>query len=45
VVTPILTQEALERFGDQMRAFVGCLRALFEERRAAPRDDLITALL
>jgi cytochrome P450 len=39
VVTPILTQEALERFADQLRAFVGYLRALFEEGRAAPRDD------
>jgi cytochrome P450 len=45
IVTPALEADDLARFGEQMNAFVAYLRALFEERRAAPRDDLISGLL
>jgi len=45
IVTPALDAGAMQEFGAQMSAFVAYLRALFDERRAAPRADLISALL
>jgi cytochrome P450 len=45
IVTPAFTPESVESFVAQMRDFVAYLRALFDERRAAPKKDLITALL
>jgi cytochrome P450 len=45
IVTPALGQEALERFFEEMGAFVAYLGQLFATRRAAPADDLVSALL
>jgi cytochrome P450 len=45
IVTPVLGQEALERFFEEMGAFVAYLGELFATRRAAPADDLVSALL
>jgi cytochrome P450 len=45
IVTPALEPEELQRFGELMTEFVAYLRALFEQRRAEPREDLISALL
>ena len=45
IVTPALGPDALVTFGQQMAAFVAYLRELFEQRRAEPRSDLISALL
>jgi cytochrome P450 len=45
IVTPALGPGALERFGELMSEFVAYLHELFEERRAAPGDDLVSALL
>jgi cytochrome P450 len=45
IVTPALGQEALERFFEEMGAFVAYLGELFAARRAAPADDLVSALL
>lgn len=45
LVTPALTAEAVTEFGALMTEFVAYLRELFEQRRHAPRDDLISALL
>jgi cytochrome P450 len=45
VVTPDLSPDALDRFLERMSEFTNYLRALFAERRASPRHDLITALL
>lgn len=45
IVTPTLEPDQVAAFGDGMNAFVAYLRDLFEQRRAEPRDDLITALL
>jgi len=45
VVTPALGPDALAEFGALMTEFVAYLRELFERRRAAPADDLISALL
>ena len=45
MVTPALSPEEVALFGAQMNAFVAYLGALFERRRAEPRDDLISALL
>lgn len=44
-VTPDLTPGAGERFLQAMTEFTDYLRALFASRRAAPRADLVTALL
>jgi cytochrome P450 len=45
VVAPALSEEEGKRFVMQMMAFTDYLRALFTQRRANPRDDLISALL
>ncbi len=45
VITPVFSQEELERFFEQMGEFVAYLTDLFAARRAEPRDDLISALL
>jgi cytochrome P450 len=45
IVTPALDPEQLERFVRLMNEFVAYLRNLFTERRADPREDLISALL
>jgi cytochrome P450 len=44
-VTPHLTEEEWQAAAVLLREFVGYLRLLLEERRLAPKDDLITALL
>ena len=44
-VTPAVTPEAQQRFGEQMQAFIGYLGALFAARRQQPQEDLISALL
>ncbi|MDX1614623.1 MAG: cytochrome P450 [Candidatus Promineifilaceae bacterium] len=44
-VTPDLSPGATERFGALALEFVGYLRELFEARRVAPQDDLISGLL
>jgi cytochrome P450 len=45
IVTPTTDDEELQRFFEQMGEFVGYLTDLFAARRAAPADDLISALL
>ena len=45
VITPVISEEELERFFEQMGEFVAYLTDLFAARRAEPRDDLISALL
>jgi cytochrome P450 len=45
MVTPAFVPDDLTRFGEQMQAFVDYLRALFEERRRQPGEDLISALV
>src|SRR3954470_8949075 len=45
MVTPALAAEDISRFGELMQAFVDYLRALFDERRRQPGDDLISALV
>jgi len=45
IVTPALQPDALARFGELMSEFVAYLHRLFEERRAAPGDDLVSGLL
>jgi cytochrome P450 len=45
VVTPAFGPDALAEFGALMADFVAYLHALFEQRRADPRDDLISALI
>jgi cytochrome P450 len=45
IVTPALGPEALARFSELMSEFVAYLHALFEERRADPGEDLVSALL
>jgi cytochrome P450 len=45
IITPVLTDEALEGFFAEMGAFVEYLTAFFAERRASPTDDLVSALL
>jgi len=45
IVTPVLTADELALFVEQMNDFVAYLRAMFERRRAEPRDDLVSALL
>jgi cytochrome P450 len=44
-VTPSRGPGGSERFLDEMREFAGYLNALLAERRASPRDDLLSALL
>jgi cytochrome P450 len=45
ILTPALTPEDAERFGKVVDEFVSYLHALFERRRTAPGEDLISALL
>jgi cytochrome P450 len=45
VVAPALTPEAQARALELTQAFIDYLTELFAARRAAPRDDLVTALL
>jgi cytochrome P450 len=45
VITPALDDAEMQRFFEQMGEFVAYLTELFAERRAAPADDLISALL
>src|SRR5436190_16294060 len=45
MVTPALAAEDIARFGELMQAFVDYLRALFDERRRQPGEDLISALV
>lgn len=45
LLEPALTPEAQQESGRQLTAFADYLDALFEERRANPQDDLISALL
>jgi cytochrome P450 len=45
IVTPVVGQELLEAFLEQMAEFVAYLQGLFAERRAEPADDLISALM
>jgi cytochrome P450 len=45
IITPALGDEELERVSELMGEFVAYLTAFFEERRATPRDDLVSALI
>ena len=45
VITPALDDDEMQQFFEQMGEFVAYLTELFAERRAAPTDDLISALL
>jgi cytochrome P450 len=45
LVTPALSADAVAEFGAQMSQFVAYLHELFERRRSAPADDLVSALL
>jgi cytochrome P450 len=45
VVTPAFGPDALAEFGALMADFVAYLHALFEQRRADPRGDLVSALI
>jgi cytochrome P450 len=45
VVEPSMSEEEVKRFFALMTEFTDYLRALFADRRAEPRDDLISALL
>jgi cytochrome P450 len=45
MVRPALAAAELERFGALMTDFVAYLRALFEERRREPGEDLVSALV
>ena len=45
IITPVMDDEALERFFGQMGAFVTYLTELFAARRAEPKQDLVSALL
>ena len=44
-VSPLLTEEDLARFIEHSEEFLGYLRALFDERRLEPADDLVSALV
>ena len=44
-ISPAIDPEDMERFFEQMGAFVAYLTDFFAQRRAAPRDDLVSALL
>jgi cytochrome P450 len=45
IVTPALSPDGLAEFGGLMQEFADYLRALFEERRRQPGEDLISALV
>jgi cytochrome P450 len=45
VVTPAFSPQEIERFTEHANAFVAYLQKLFEERRARPGADLISALV
>jgi cytochrome P450 len=45
IVEPTVTPDDLGRLSEAVDEFVAYLRTLFDQRRAAPRDDLISALL
>lgn len=45
IITPVISDEALERFNEQMGEFVTYLTVFFAARRASPQDDLVSALL
>ena len=45
IITPALGDEEMERVFELMGEFVAYLTAFFEERRASPRDDLVSALI
>lgn len=45
VVTPIYTEEAWQQAAASLMEFIMYMRAMFEERRARPREDMITALV
>ena len=45
IISPALDPEDMERFFEQMGEFVGYLTDFFAQRRAAPTDDLVSALL
>ena len=45
IVSPALGEEAMERFFELMGEFVAYLGEFFAARRAAPADDLVSALL
>ena len=45
IISPALDPEDMERFFEQMGEFVGYLTDFFAQRRAAPADDLVSALL
>jgi cytochrome P450 len=45
IISPALDPKDMERFFEQMGAFVGYLTDFFAQRRAAPTDDLVSALL
>jgi cytochrome P450 len=45
IITPALGPEASERFFTLMGEFVAYLTEFFAQRRAEPRDDLVSALL
>jgi cytochrome P450 len=44
-VTPAFSPQEIERFTEHAKAFVAYLQELFEERRAHPGSDLISALV
>jgi cytochrome P450 len=45
IITPAFDPRDMERFFEQMGEFVGYLTDFFAQRRAAPTDDLVSALL
>ena len=45
IITPALEPAEMERFFEQMGEFVAYLTDFFAQRRAAPTDDLVSALL
>jgi cytochrome P450 len=45
IISPALDPKDMERFFEQMGEFVGYLTDFFAQRRAAPTDDLVSALL
>ncbi|MBA2463051.1 MAG: cytochrome P450 [Actinobacteria bacterium] len=45
LITPAVGPEDMDRLFEQMGKFVAYLVELFAERRASPRDDLVSALL
>lgn len=45
MVRPALAAAEMDQFGVSMQEFADYLRALFEERRRAPGDDLVSALV